>query len=649
MTRRFQSWLLFAVFSAAVLGGMGWVTSSLLELSRENMETRQRVWVERTVRDALWRMDAEVSGIILEEASRPYSDYWAFNGPGQVLHLPELDQVQYVTPSPLLNPNTAEKNLYFQAEVGGKGKQQTITSPQVVNSEQIASSINWSLDLEAGNKKQLRTFKDNVSIDDLQSALNIAEESERREQVLSANDVQGWAQAQSGMMTNDLAQQTISQQAEVDQQEIAQVQGAMQQMAQQTDYEYGARKSGTRQVLSQLKISKERLYNWGNNPGAPIENGNEARDKSDSPDELNRSDEQVLFAVSEEVMRPIWVRDFLMLARTVNIGGKTTIQGVWLNWEEMKKQLLRHVTEVFPEADLVRADPAADSDRSRLLASLPVKLVPGEPLAAGMPVTAQFGAPLVIAWIAVALGVLAVGGLVAGTSALSERRGAFVSAVTHELRTPLTTFRMYTEMLKEGIISDEERKQEYLDTLHRESERLGHLVENVLAYARLEKGIGSRTLEEITAFDLVERAEETLSRRADEAGMTLVADVDPQAGGRILSTDVTAVMQILFNLVDNACKYAGNADDKRIHLAVSSLDGSILFKISDHGQGLKRDELRMVFRPFRKSAEKAAQTAAGVGLGLSLCKRLARQLGGDVGYEEHREYGACFRLRLPAA
>ena len=72
-------------------------------------------------------------------------------------------------------------------------------------------------------------------------------------------------------------------------------------------------------------------------------------------------------------------------------------------------------------------------------------------------------------------------------ASLSERRGAFVSAVTHELRTPLTTLRMYTEMLADGMVPDEPRRRSYLQTLRAEADRLGHLVENVLAYSRLER------------------------------------------------------------------------------------------------------------------------------------------------------------------
>ena len=83
---------------------------------------------------------------------------------------------------------------------------------------------------------------------------------------------------------------------------------------------------------------------------------------------------------------------------------------------------------------------------------------------------------------------MAIGLVLGGALSLSERRGTFVSAVTHELRTPLTTFRLYTEMLDEGMVASGESQRNYMKTLRSEADRLGHLVENVLSFARLERG-----------------------------------------------------------------------------------------------------------------------------------------------------------------
>ena len=105
-------------------------------------------------------------------------------------------------------------------------------------------------------------------------------------------------------------------------------------------------------------------------------------------------------------------------------------------------------------------------------------------------------------WGAVLFAVLAAAVLLHGVMTLSERRAAFVSSVTHELRTPLTTFRMYAEMLARGMVPDAERRQEYYETLQSESERLTLLVENVLAYARLERGRKPQAQDRVTMVAL---------------------------------------------------------------------------------------------------------------------------------------------------
>ena len=106
--------------------------------------------------------------------------------------------------------------------------------------------------------------------------------------------------------------------------------------------------------------------------------------------------------------------------------------------------------------------------------------------------------------------------------------------------------------------------------------------------------------------------------------------------------------QILFNLVDNACKYAApTASEKLIHLEALSDGKFAMLRIRDHGQGITSEGARRLFRPFSKSAHEAAHSAPGVGLGLALCRRLSRSMGGDLRFDRLVNDGACFVLSLP--
>jgi signal transduction histidine kinase len=106
------------------------------------------------------------------------------------------------------------------------------------------------------------------------------------------------------------------------------------------------------------------------------------------------------------------------------------------------------------------------------------------------------------------------------------------------------------------------------------------------------------------------------------------------------------IEQILFNLVDNACKYSSSASDKRLVISAGREGAAVVIRVRDFGEGISAEDRRHLFAPFAKSAARAALTAPGVGLGLSLCRSLARAQGGSLSLEEVSGPGTCFALRL---
>jgi len=364
--------------------------------------------------------------------------------------------------------------------------------------------------------------------------------------------------------------------------------------------------------------------------------------------------------VAEGVSRPLWAGSHLLLVRRVNVRDQLVVQGCWLNWPEIKKMLLAQIRDLLPAADLVPIAAGAPVQAGRALATLPVQIVTPEPemkplVFAAETTPAAVGGTvspirisLFTAWGCLLVAATAVGGLLLGVVTLSERRGAFVSAVTHELRTPLTTFRIYAEMLSEGMVTDPAKQQTYLETLRVEGDRLYHLVENVLAYARLERGRPGKRRETLETGALIDRVQTRLQDRAQQAGMQLVVDASDEARAQQVATDPAAVEQILFNLVDNASKYASAAGNRDIILRAEAHGREMRISVRDHGPGISVAQKRRLFRPFSKPVEEAAATAPGVGLGLALCKRLARALGGRLELDAQQE-GATFVFSLPFA
>jgi signal transduction histidine kinase len=350
--------------------------------------------------------------------------------------------------------------------------------------------------------------------------------------------------------------------------------------------------------------------------------------------------------VREGLICPLWIGDTLLLGRRVTINEQEYIQGCWLNWPAIRSTLLESIRDLLPLAQLAPAVVDSQDRQPRRLAALPVKLIPGaiapEQLAPDSPVRMT----LLVSWVCTILGLTAVAALLWGAIALSQRRAAFVSAVTHELRTPLTTVSMYAEMLEEEMVPDEAKRKRYLSTLRAEADRLGHLVENVLAYSRIERGNPSTRLQEIALGELIDGVRARLVGRAEQAGMQLCIEGQDGAGGLRVRADASAVEQILFNLVDNAGKYGRNDADRRLHLQIGREGRYAILRLQDHGHGIAVADAKRLFRPFSKSARDAANSAPGVGLGLALSRRLARAMKGDLMLCPSPAPGACFVLKL---
>jgi signal transduction histidine kinase len=206
---------------------------------------------------------------------------------------------------------------------------------------------------------------------------------------------------------------------------------------------------------------------------------------------------------------------------------------------------------------------------------------------------------------------------------------------------------MYAEMLAEGMVSGKEKTRDYLATLLGESDRLGRLVDNVLAFARLDGRRDGARLERTSVRELIENASDHLKQRAEQAGMSLVVEMERETTSATLRADRAAVEQILFNLVDNACKYGASAPDRVIHLKAARNDKSVALRLRDRGPGVPASVARRLFHPFSKSAQDAANSKPGIGLGLALSRRLARQMGGDLRLDESVTDGAAFVLTLP--
>jgi len=227
-----------------------------------------------------------------------------------------------------------------------------------------------------------------------------------------------------------------------------------------------------------------------------------------------------------------------------------------------------------------------------------------------------------------AAGLFAIHRMVSVVVQFAERRNNFVAAVTHELKTPLTAIRMYAEMLRDGMVRDDQKRDEYYGTITDESERLSRLIDNVLEFSRLERN--SREMNWIVGAPgpVIQDVSERLAAHAARAGFTIETRIEP--GLPAIRFDRDALVQVLFNLVDNAMKYARSATERRIVLEASRSEAGVSVAVRDFGPGVPGSHLSKIFEPFYRGEDELTRTTKGTGIGLALVKELVQRMDAAV-------------------
>ncbi len=256
----------------------------------------------------------------------------------------------------------------------------------------------------------------------------------------------------------------------------------------------------------------------------------------------------------------------------------------------------------------------------------------------------------VLLLVASSAGLLALYHMVTLTVRFAERRSNFAAAVSHELKTPLTAIRMHGEMLRDGMVDSEEKRQEYYATITAESERLTRLINNVLEFSRLEQGTREMNLRVGSIAPVVEEAARILTPHAQEVGFSISVELDDDLPP--VRFDRDAVLQVVFNLVDNALKYARASGDRTIALRCAKTRQGVVLSVRDRGPGVPAKHLAQVFEPFYRGEKELTRSAKGTGIGLALVKGLAQHMDAVVAGRNPPEGGfevsVTFRP-LPAA
>ena len=220
---------------------------------------------------------------------------------------------------------------------------------------------------------------------------------------------------------------------------------------------------------------------------------------------------------------------------------------------------------------------------------------------------------------------------------LSVQKDAFLSQISHELRTPMTSIRAFSEIMREGEVSDRERGK-YASIIHDETIRLTRLLDDLLDLSVLENGQVELNIQPVNLRDVVERSVTT-------SGVEGCLDIrrDPTREQLELSTDPDRLSQVFINLIANACKYCG-AENPELLIRVRDKGEMIEIDFVDNGKGIAAKNQPMLFEKFSRLGDQRA--AGGAGLGLAISREIMLNLGGSLTYLPGQG-GAAFRVSLP--
>ncbi|MBX3366587.1 MAG: HAMP domain-containing histidine kinase [Phycisphaeraceae bacterium] len=645
--------LVFLASIAAVLALLGYVTARMLDLERQELHAKFDARRQEDLRLALWRMDSVLSPIIAQEAARPYFHYLSYY-PEQRAFTRVWEPVlpgEVIVPSPLVEGTPPFVLLHFQL-----GPMGAVYSPQVPqgNDRDLAESEPGGPERIERYEKLLARLGRFASLDppDQQTPID-ADSAETAATATEANqrafrDNASTPQARQEQASSELAEREYAYRK--DAADIASSTAAVTpQIARAPPRSESRNPPPTDDDDLFAGLAEPDLENIKLTAPASII----------SPPRTSRATPGVRAALTQSRFVPRWRTNpatgepELIFWRTVRADHAFTVQGFWIDWPALRDHLLTRIEDVLPGAML---EPVTDTRASRgeissrLLATIPAMLVPPPTQPPPIPLITPPHVTLGLAWLATLGAIATVGLSLRASISLGERRGRFVSAVTHELRTPLTTFCLYSQMLADGMVTDDASRAEYLQTLKHESTRLQRIVENVLDFARLGRARAHASpthTPSTTLQQILDHVLPTLRQRVEQSGMTLELEIKDEVLSATAAISSDAAARVLVNLVDNACKYASDADDKRITLSAQRAGARLLLTVADRGPGVPPAERRRIFNAFARGKHHETSAAQGLGLGLSLARTIARQHGGELVIEKATHPGAAFTLEIP--
>ena len=224
-----------------------------------------------------------------------------------------------------------------------------------------------------------------------------------------------------------------------------------------------------------------------------------------------------------------------------------------------------------------------------------------------------------------------------------ERRKEFVANVSHELRTPLTNVRSYAETLRDGGDIPRDTADSFLDIIITETDRMTHIVQDLLTLSRLDAGNAELVLSRFPFGEAIHSVVQANALNARQHRHQLT--YDPPESLPLIVGDRSRLEQVMMNVIGNAIKYT--PDGGHIHITAGSTEDTVWMEVSDDGIGIPEKDRERIFDRFYRVDKARSRESGGTGLGLSIAREIVSRHHGAIALAPHPGQGTTVRLTLP--
>lgn len=226
-------------------------------------------------------------------------------------------------------------------------------------------------------------------------------------------------------------------------------------------------------------------------------------------------------------------------------------------------------------------------------------------------------------------------------SKVEKLRQELIANISHDLRTPLTLIKAYSEMIYEKTGDNKEKRDEQLQIIISETDRLTKLVNNILDLSKLQSGSEAIKLENINVSGVVEGVLQGFRPLCDKEGYVINKTIQDNlyAKGSALRLE-----QVLYNLIGNAINHIG--ENKTIHIKLEDVGEVIRFEVTDNGDGIEKGDIMHIWERYYKAKNHKEKQNGGVGIGLSIVKNILELHGAKYGVESKLKEKTTFWFEL---